>query len=365
VRKEAEAARERALAEAEEGRRTLEALMEYVPLGIAIAEAPDVRIKMVSRQLLDITHKDAETVIGATGDEMPERFSIYQTDGLRMARPEELAIVRATRSGETVTDEERLIIRPDGTSTPLLCNADLTRLKKAERDRTNFYAMVSHDIRSPLSAIIGNAEFILTYRKTKLDEDTIKMVASMLKSCEKIRSLVDDFLVHSRLEAGGAVLSFKRVDAAQILKDVHEELSVQAKKKGVELIAEADEGLPKAYIDRKHVVRALGNLVQNALDYTPKGGRVSIKAEQAKLDDGDALVYTVSDTGPGIAASEQALIFEKYYRSPSARGVKGTGLGLAIARSVAEAHAGRVELASEPGKGSTFRLVLPVIEEKE
>ncbi len=118
--------------------------------------------------------------------------------------------------------------------------------------------------------------------------------------------------------------------------------------------------MPNALLDRRLVQRAIWNLLENAIKFTPAGGSVALKAKTAGIGDAGYLVISVSDTGIGITKQEKEKIFNKYYRSPKTAGIKGTGLGLAIVKAVAEAHSGRVEIESKPGKGSVFSLILPL-----
>jgi PAS domain S-box-containing protein len=375
--------RKMAMAGVEEGRRILEALMEHIPAGVTIVDAPDGRVRMMSRHALELAGAPEAALDGDSAASCMEKLDIYHSDGMRKVKKQELAAVRAAK-GETVTDEGRVIKRPDGKEVPVLVNAgpikdkegmttggilvwkDMTQARQVELDRTNFYAMISHDIRSPLTAIIGFAELLLMTLKDKVDEETMRTLASILKNSERIHELVDDFLMHSKLQSGTFEPSLKRTDPAQLVQDVRDEFSILARKKGVTLSVEQAEGMPRTQMDRKHMVRALGNLVQNAIKFTPRGGSVNLKAENMPCDGGECIVFSVADTGVGIPPDEQRLVFEKYHRSSnSTHHSKGTGLGLAIAKAIAEAHSGTIELSSEPGKGSTFKIILPLGAGKE
>ena len=149
-------------------------------------------------------------------------------------------------------------------------------------------------------------------------------------------------------------------DVPEALREAGRGFEKTFKKKGLSFKIEMADGLPKALLDRKLLHRAVSNLLQNAANYTPNGGEITMKAEPVREAGGDFIVISVVDSGKGIPAEEREVVFEKYYRSPRTAGIKGTGLGLAIVKAVAEAHGGRVELTSEPGTGSNFRLFLPV-----
>ena len=168
--------------------------------------------------------------------------------------------------------------------------------------------------------------------------------------------LVDEFLSISRLEARDFKLQPVLSDISRNLKDAYTSFEVVLQKKELTFIVEIAEGLPNILMDQRLVQRAVVNLLQNAVNHTPVGGRITLKAEK----DGDFLVVSVSDTGLGIPREEQGRIFEKYYRSRRTSYIKGTGLGLAIVKAVMDAHGGRVEVESEVSKGSVFRLFLPI-----
>jgi PAS domain S-box-containing protein len=235
---------------------------------------------------------------------------------------------------------------------------DITERKKLEEEKADFYAMVTHDLKSPLTTIIGYADLITM--SGKADEEVLEMASSILQSSRKLNRMVEDFLVHSKIESGTMKLDLRQVDAAGLLEEARAEFADLAIKNGLTLTVVAEEGLPPLNADKAHMARVLANLVQNAVNYTPEGGSITLRAGRLTEGGRDFITLSVSDTGPGISAEEQARVFEKYYRSQRTAGIKGTGLGLAIVKAVTEAHGGRVELASEECKGSTFNLFLPV-----
>jgi signal transduction histidine kinase len=162
------------------------------------------------------------------------------------------------------------------------------------------------------------------------------------------------------MESGKLSLDARPENVPLILDENRKEYEAFAIQKGLAFRVEIPDGLPQAVIDAKLVQRAVSNLIQNAMKFTARGGSVTLKAGLAGGEDGGHVAISVSDTGCGIPAEDLKRVFEKYYRSSGSKGVKGSGLGLAIVKAVAEAHGGRVEVESEPGRGSTFVLLLPV-----
>jgi PAS domain S-box-containing protein len=237
---------------------------------------------------------------------------------------------------------------------------DITKRKELERRQVDLLAMISHDIKTPLTAILGNMEQ-LSEMAGKFDAETNEMITAVKTSGERIHKLVDGFLTVSEMESGKLSPKLFPSDISETLQELFGGFEKAIKKKGITLNVEIAEGLPaKVLMDRQLVHRAVANMLQNAFNYTPAGGKITLKAEPVSEKGDDFIMISVADTGQGISAEEHESVFEKYYRSPNASWVKGSGLGLAIVKAVACAHGGRVELQSEREKGSTFKVYLPM-----
>jgi len=224
-----------------------------------------------------------------------------------------------------------------------------------EREKADFLAMVSHDMKSPLSVIHGYAELIIKTKYESLEPDVREMIDAINGSNKKLLRLVEDFVAVSRIEAGKLQPVRHTQAVSAMLKDTADTFGIIAEEKGLTYGVELPDEAARAELDWGLVQRAVSNLIENAMNYTQPGGKTGMAAH---MDDG-SLVIEVWDTGPGIAKEEQQMVFEKYYRSKRTSAKKGTGLGLAIVRAIAEVHGGRVELDSEPGAGSRFRMVFP------
>ena len=236
---------------------------------------------------------------------------------------------------------------------------DITERVIIERQKSDFLAMVTHDLKSPLTVILGYAEMIMDLKGNAIDSDTADMVKGILQSGRKIHDLVEDFLTISRLEKGDAAIHLSVTDVSSLLEETAAEAETVAASAGLSLRLEIG-ALPNALLDSHLVRRAVWNMLDNAVKYTPAGGNITLSARTEQRGVENFLVISVTDTGIGISQNERERIFDKYYRSPKAAGIKGTGLGLAIVKAVADAHSGKVELESEPWKGSTFSLILPL-----
>ncbi|HEX2486040.1 MAG TPA: ATP-binding protein [Myxococcota bacterium] len=233
--------------------------------------------------------------------------------------------------------------------------ATAEELRRLSTLRADFVSMVSHELRSPMAAVVGAARTLNT-RDSELDATQRRaMLAIIAREAERLASLVADVLDTSKLEAGTLGYSFEELDIGEL---VHE--AVQAAAAGqapVRLEARADGALPPVRGDRDRLRQVFANLVDNAVKYSPPGGEVRVSASAR----GSVVAVDVTDHGPGIAPEEHQLIFEKFGRANAAAPAKpGTGLGLYIARSIAEAHGGSLSVRSAPGRGATFTLTLPV-----
>ena len=249
-------------------------------------------------------------------------------------------------------------VRADGTTGAVLVLHDISELRRLERVRRDFVANVSHEFKTPLTAIQGFAETLLA---GALDdpENRQRFVEIIRDHARRLARLTDDLLKLSLVEAGKVELEFQPVAAGELIRSCVETTRLRAEQKHQSLQAECPADLPPARGDARRLQEVLQNLLDNAVQYTLPGGRITV---QARATEG-AVVITVSDTGIGIPQADQARIFERFYRVDVARSreVGGTGLGLSIARHIVEAHGGRIWVESTVGQGSDFHFSLPTV----
>ncbi|HYV86286.1 MAG TPA: ATP-binding protein [Patescibacteria group bacterium] len=233
---------------------------------------------------------------------------------------------------------------------------DITEIKRLERVRSEFVANVSHELRTPLTAIKGYAETLLA---GGLDERprAVEFVEVIARHADRLRDLIEDLLDLASVEQGEARLRIGRVTLAEVVAQAEATLRPGALRRSQTLRAEIPAGLPAVRADRDRLAQVLINLVDNAIKFTPDGGRIVISAAAR---DG-RVVLSVSDTGIGIPPGELGRIFERFYRVDRSRDRKegGTGLGLAIAKHLTQAMGGTIEAHSAPGAGTTFQITLP------
>jgi signal transduction histidine kinase len=230
-------------------------------------------------------------------------------------------------------------------------------LAEASKHKSQFLANMSHELRTPLNAILGYAELMLDSIYGE-PSDKMRTVLERLQSNGRhLLGLINDVLDLSKIEAGQLILSLDDYSMSDVVHGVVSAVEPLAAEKRLAFKAEVTPGLPTGHGDGRRLSQVLLNLVGNAIKFTDKG-EVAIRASAAN----GAFTVAVCDTGPGIAAADQAKIFEEFQQADSSitRKKGGTGLGLSIAKRIIEMHGGRMWVESEPGKGSTFYFTLPV-----
>jgi two-component system phosphate regulon sensor histidine kinase PhoR len=235
---------------------------------------------------------------------------------------------------------------------------DITKLKEADRLRGDFVNTVSHDLRSPLTAILGYVELI--ERAGAVNAQQSEFIQRVKSSVHATTNLIDDLLNLGRVEVG-LIDEVMPVDIGRIVANAVEGLQSQIQAKHQTLKMQQSAHLAPVLGSRTQLAQVVDNLIANAIKYTQVGGevRVLVREEQNQL------ILHVGDNGPGIPLDEQTRIFEKFYRASNVSdSVSGTGLGLAIVKTIVDNHRGRIWVDSKPGEGSVFTVVLPVAKER-
>jgi heavy metal sensor kinase len=234
-------------------------------------------------------------------------------------------------------------------------NEMLGRLDAAFRQVRQFSADASHELQTPLTILRGELEVAL--RAPRSPDEYQRVLASALEESDRIARLVEGLLLLSRADAGVLRMDRQPVDLGKLMAEVSESVQVLAEAHGVAIECKS-VGPITVQGDRAHLRRLLLNLIDNGIKYTPAGGRVTLTLQ----GDGEWAALRVADTGIGLTREELEQIFQRFYRAPAAvdRGSDGSGLGLCIARSIAEAHGGRIHVESMPRQGSVFTVLLPL-----
>jgi signal transduction histidine kinase len=263
-----------------------------------------------------------------------------------------LRLVGILRALERIRTRERLA-RADSEQAQRLLEAQNVRLVEADRMKDEFVALISHDLRTPLTSIMGYVELSLD---EELGDDARSFLEVVSRSSNRLLRLVDDLLFVARLQSGRLDLTPSRLDLNEVARQAAEEARGRADAKDLELVVDANGPVP-VDADRGRVFQLLDNLISNAVKFTPAGGTIEFKVR----GNGDACLE-VCDTGIGFTAAEAKRVFERFYRTDRAveRQVPGTGLGLFIAAAITDAHGGRISAHPREGGGAVFRVELPL-----
>ncbi len=234
----------------------------------------------------------------------------------------------------------------------MLVLTDVTELRRLENVRRDYVATVSHELRTPLTSIRAMAEIL----QIGVDDPAVaaKFLETIVRETDRLERTSNDLLILSNTESG--VPAREHIDLRDVLEDVYTRYEPLAVKAGLKMTLFALDPLP-VFASRAQMDQAILNLVDNAIRYTPSGGRVEIRAEVS----GKEVSISVEDTGIGIRESDLSQIFERFYRANRSRAgqTTGTGLGLSIVKNVVESYDGTVRVESELGRGSIFTIVLP------
>ncbi len=245
------------------------------------------------------------------------------------------------------------------TSGAVIVLHDITELRKLERVRRDFVANVSHELKTPLTAIQGFAETLLA---GAIDDpkNRVRFLEIILDHSRRLARLTDDLLRLSKMDADRLELEVQRLGVPHFVESCVETAQRPAAEKDLRISVNLQDRLPDIAADRRRLAEVLQNLLDNAIQYTSPGGQIMLSASA----DAGEVKFTVSDTGIGIPQADQPRIFERFYRVDVARSreVGGTGLGLAIAKHLVEAHGGRIWVESEVGQGSQFYFTVPIFD---
>jgi PAS domain S-box-containing protein len=361
----------------EQQKQFLDTIFSNIPVGVMVAEAPLGKINFINPAAIAILGHGA--VPKATTNSYTEVYDMVKADGTPYPSTE-LPLSVALLEGKPALKDDIIVRKPDGRqitvrarSEPIKNQAgqvtsavaifeDITEQVETENNRDEFFSIASHELRTPLTAIRGNSSMMLQYFEESLKDPSLKgMVEDIHAGSVRLIELVNDFLDSSRLEQGRVEFKITEFDLTPVIRDVMKDMKSVAKGKKLELkLQPLSSTTVKVKADPDRLKQILFNLIGNALKFTERGG-VSLDIKPAP----EGLKLRVIDTGSGIPADKQSLLFQKYQQAGrntmTGDVTKGSGLGLYISRLLAEGMGGTLGLqTSIVDKGSTFVITLPL-----
>jgi PAS domain S-box-containing protein len=320
--------------------------------------------------VIDAIRRNRREYIGAVDDDWLEsNLDLEMIPHWRALGARSLFIVPLHSSGETrgaltlirteldAFDDDRRVLAEKyaASAATALENARLyDTAQRANRARDEMLGIVSHDLRNPLSAIAMCAR-VLKESPPADQAARGELLDTIRESTDWMNRLIADLLDVANIERERLSLEVSPHEPAQLALQAMHMFDVEAKQHGIDLTARLATNLPLVAADGARVVQVLGNLVRNAIKFTPRNGSVVIAAEPHE----SGVLFSVRDTGSGIPKDHQARVFDRYWQTSKGARVRGTGLGLSIAKGIVEAHGGRISVESEEGKGSMFAFTIP------
>lgn len=263
---------------------------------------------------------------------------------------------RQQRQLEALLAKER-VARADAESAQQALAEQNEQLRELDRLKDEFISLVSHELRTPLTSIHGYLELLLERGAGELGAEQARFLTVVERNSKRLMQLVGDLLFMAQVEAGKLALELEEVDLNEVVGECLEAAQPIAHERHIDLVAEVAD-TPSMLGDRSRLAQVLDNLISNALKFTPRSGRVSVRVSVV----GNDAVVEIQDTGVGIPSDEQGRLFERFFRSSTAteQAIPGTGLGLTIAKTIVERHEGTISIESAEGAGTTARVRLPV-----
>lgn len=356
---------------------------------LLVAVDPAGRIISVNRMAEYILGMSRESLIGKKLEAILE--ADLPADG-------ELPLKKVLATGEAAIDVSYSIAGPLGkipvlsSASPLYDNSgnligaveiirDISSLKALEREREDFVSMLSHDLKNPITSIVGSLDLVREGRLGPINKDQREFIEAAEESCSEMVEMINSLLDIHKFEAGRMVMSIKPEKPRHLLEKLVSQYSTAAEKESIRLSFAVTPDLPECRLDRTTFIRMMGNLLSNALKFTPEKGEIEVSVDlvnglsefaavipkglypSAILSEaGHFLRVTVKDSGIGIPSESLGTIFDRFVQAQNRREGKsrGTGLGLAFCRKVMDAHKGLIWAESDEGKGSIFTALFPL-----
>ena len=332
----------------EQAEETVCKLLAHTPDAMIVADA-EGRAVYVNAETERLLGRSTSSLVGRPVPELVPGLVMPQLEGGKVQTLPDVTI-----DDEILSPLARLLPSDFGSATTIALR-NVTERRNIETRRLDFYSIIAHELRSPLSSVLLRTDFILRGRRGILPAELIADIRKIESNVRSMVALINDFLDLARLEGSGYRLERENVDMAALVAATADDIRPLLEESRLTLEVDLRGGALEVVGDRRRLVQVLTNLFANAIKFTPAGGKVTVSAGAS---DG-TIEIRVADTGRGIPADAISQLFERYRRARTASPVAGTGLGLMIVREIVEAHGGTVGVESELGKGSTFWVRLP------
>ena len=332
----------------------LGAILEHMGDGVLITDN-EGRVRLINQAAARILSTTEEQAIGRSFAQVARDHRLIELWRHCLQRKEEqFEAVEMDRKGPFLQVIATPIQDVDGPAC-LVILQDLTRVRQLESVRRDFISNISHELRTPLASLKALVE---TLRDGALGDPPAaqRFLDRIETEVDSMTQMVQELLELSRIESGRVPFRMAPVSVTEIVVPAVERLRAQAERAGLKVEVALPAELPHVLADVERAWQVVGNLVHNAIKFTPAGGTVSISAEPS----GDEVIISVQDTGVGIPADDLPRVFERFFKSERSRSGGGTGLGLAIAQHIVHGHGGRIWVKSVEGQGSTFSFSLPI-----
>lgn len=336
----------------------LSAVLDHMTDGVLIAD-DDGRVQMLNNAAEKLFRIDNEQALGRSVVEVMRHYSLVELwEKTKNGEPE--TITMEMGAAHKYLQVVGISLEKDLPGRSMLLFQDLTQTHQLEIVRRDFISNISHELRTPMAGLKAISETLLD---GALDDPPVarKFIVRMDSEVDNLSQMVNELLELSRIEAGRSNFEFQRSEPCQLMGKVVDRMTLQAERVGLSLTWDCPPDLPRVFADPGRISQVFVNLIHNAIKFTPNGGHIHLSAWQ----DGDKVVFKVSDNGVGIPAKDIGRIFERFYKADRARSGGGTGLGLSICKHIVDAHNGQIWVESEGNVGSNFYFSLPSVTDEK
>jgi len=389
--------RERMLTENQIRRAVLSIVVDELPSSVFLFHGYDVKIILANRSAMSAWganwhyQQTLKDYLDSNG------IRIFDAHGIRVPF-DQLAMVRASRYGESIYSREEVIRQSDGTDLPVLVNAsvldlnnylnisareimdigedqhvamvvhqDVSSLKKSEGAKDEFIGIAAHELRTPLAVLRGFVQTLDTQsggHGSQLEDWQVESLHGINQATVRMADLIDELLDVSRLQSGSMDMQIGPHDLLALVQRVMKRMQTTTNKHT--LVLDSDLDYLVTMMDAPHMEQVIYNLVSNAIKYTPQGGTINMKVSSRQEETGENVaLFSIQDHGIGIPLQEQSHVFQRFHRAENTREFGGTGLGLYVSRALVEYQHGNIWFYSVEGRGTIFYIALPLYHEEE